>query len=63
MFRWRGQPYITYLHTCNKVIEFYDFKRLRFWRFLPPEYEGKIYQPHVLTTGVPVTFFEVGHSN
>ena len=33
-------------------------KNYGFWRFLTPEYQGKIYQPPELATGVSVTFLK-----
>ena len=36
MFRRRAQPYITYLWICDKVNEFYDFRRLRFLAIFTP---------------------------
>ena len=33
-------------------------KNYGFWRFLPPEFQGKIYQPQELATGVSVTFLK-----
>ena len=33
-------------------------KNYGFWRFLPPEYQEKIYQRPELATGVSVTFLK-----
>ena len=58
MFRRRGQPYITYYRLVIKLSNFMIPKNYGFWRFLTPEYQGKIYQPPELATGVSVTFLK-----
>ena len=63
MFRRRGKPYITYLQAFNKVIEFYDSKKLR----LLPIFTSWISKKNISTpwTSHRCTcyFFEVGHCN
>ena len=59
MFKRRAQPYVTYLWTCDKVNEFYDFRKLRFFGDFYPLNIKEIYiNPPELATGESLTFLE-----